>query len=60
MEEAGVKHSRGGLWTGDGASQLIYDVIAFDTIEATSSTGRNVAEVAQGVDFLMLDDGWEQ
>ena len=60
VEEAGVNHPWAGLWTGDGASQLIYDVIAFDTIEATSSTGRNVAEVADDVDFLMLDGGWEQ
>ena len=60
VEEEGVNHPWAGLWTGDGASQLIYDVIAFDMIEATSSTGRNVAEVAEDVDFLMLDDGWEQ
>ena len=48
------------VWIGVGASEFIYDVIAFDTYEAINSTGRDVAGVADGVDFLMLDNGGEQ
>ena len=50
-----------GLYTFEGIDlRLLYDVIAFDQVEARSSTGRNTTDVAAEVDFLLLDDGWEQ
>jgi hypothetical protein len=50
-----------GLYTYEGIDlRLLYDVIAFDSVEARSSTGRNTTDVAAGVDFLLLDNGWEK
>jgi hypothetical protein len=60
VDEDGVSQPWVGLLTGPEADEMVFDVIAFDSVEATSSTGKNVAEVADGVDFLMLDNGWEQ
>jgi hypothetical protein len=59
-DSLGQDDSWAGLSAKEGAAfRLLYDVIAFDRVEATSSTGRNTTDVAAEVDFLMLDDGWE-
>lgn len=60
VADLGQDDTWAGLWTNqDDSLRLLYDVIAFEQVEVKSSTGRNTTKIAPGVDFLMLDDGWE-
>lgn len=50
-----------GNWAAISASDLsLYRAVAFEAVVAHASEGRDTADVAAEVDFLMLDDDWQQ
>jgi subtilisin-like proprotein convertase family protein len=47
------------LYSKDGEEmELLYEVFAFDQVKTYRSDGNDTTDVADAVDYLLLDDGW--